>query len=381
MAKRSEADGDSSPFVSALTPRPRQGPLLARTPGWSSAETAGGRPMPLIPVQDLRTMLRQVGYDAASLPALLERLRLPPSLLADPGDRVDPRQVWFLCSALGVELGDEKFGLATRPVPPGATELLVSRAMHGATLGDAMDALAESAPLVQDLRFNAKRGDDLHFGLSVPNPDSAARQILLELTVVPLHCTLCWLAGAALPVRRLRTAAARRRSRAPHFLAAILGCRVEFGGTGADIVYPRAVADLPVVARDLRRWRTDMLGILLDTLERRGEARSDADATRHVERALRDGITDLGAVASSAGMSVATLRRKLWRECTSFRALRDRILAETARQHIDSDATVEEIAARLGYSDARSFRRAFRRVFGEAPADYRSRSIGPRWTD
>lgn len=335
----------------------------------------------LIPVQDLRTLLGRIGHDARSLPALLERLHLPPTLLADPLERIDPRQAWHLCSALGVALGDEQFGLASRPVPPGATELLIARAMHGATLGGAMDALVECAPLVQpDLRFDTRRLDELHFSLSLPDADNEALRILLELTAVPIHCTFCWLSGTALPVRRLRTFPARR-SGTPHFLGAMFGCRVELDGAGVDLVYPRAVAELPVVATDLRRWRTEMFGILLEALEQRRDTFSGSEITRLVEHALREGIRDQRAVAGSAGMSVATLRRKLWREGTSFRALCDRILAEAARQHIDSGATVEEIADRMGYRDARSFRRAFQRVLGQTPAAYRNRRPGMRRPD
>ena len=338
-------------------------------------------PFALIPVQDLLALLRQVGHDAGSVPALLERLHLPPALLADPLGRVDPRQAWHLCSALGVELDDEQFGLASRPVPPGTTELLVARAMHGRTLGGAMSALAESASLVQpDLRFDAKCLDELHFAMSLPNPDSEARRILLELTAVPLHCTFCWLSGTTLPVRRLRTFSSRR-SETAHFLGAMFGCPVEFDAAGVDIAYPRAVANLPVVATDLARWRTEMLGILLEALEQGRDTGSRSEITRLVEHALRDGIRDQRAIAGSAGMSVATLRRKLWREGTSFRALSDRILAEAARQHIDSGATVEVIADRMGYRDARSFRRAFRRVLGQTPGVYRNRRPGPRRPD
>src|SRR5690606_39762083 len=99
------------------------------------------------------------------------------------------------------------------------------------------------------------------------------------------------------------------------------------------------------------------------------------------EPALREGTRARRAVAGSAGMSVATRRRKLGREGTSFRALCDRILAEAARQHIDSGATVEEIADRMGYRDARSFRRAFQRVLGQTPAAYRNRRPGMRRPD
>jgi len=92
----------------------------------------------------------------------------------------------------------------------------------------------------------------------------------------------------------------------------------------------------------------------------------------YVESALRKGITSQSAIAASAAMSVATLRRKLSIERTSFRALSDQVLHERVLDNMETGLSFEAIAEQLGYSDSRSFRRAFRRVFGKNPSDLKA---------
>jgi AraC-like DNA-binding protein len=77
-------------------------------------------------------------------------------------------------------------------------------------------------------------------------------------------------------------------------------------------------------------------------------------------------------VADAMNMSVRTLRRKLSEENTSFRALVDQLRMTMAVSYLrDTDLTVEEIAASLGFSDAANFRHAFRRWTKAAPGEFR----------
>lgn len=332
-------------------------------------------PVALMPVQDMLTLMRGAGFSDAAIPSLLDRLNLPRSLLKDTRGFVEPHRVWELCSTLGAVLDDEYFRLGSRPVPHGSNELLVARAMHASTLGEAMQVFAHTTNIVMpDIRVTVtQRLDETHFCIAFPEPCSEARQILLEMTCIPFHVSFCWLADSALAPRRFRTAGSRP-SRATHFLG-LFNCPVEFGGSGTDIVYPRAVMDLPVVRRDLKDWRGDIYRIFLDELVRRRESFSGEGFAHYVEHALRSGVTSQDTIAASACMGVATLRRKLHLERTSFREIRDRVVGELVRQQLDSGASIEEIAARVGYSDARSLRRAFRRVFGDSPAEFRARTL------
>jgi AraC-like DNA-binding protein len=73
-------------------------------------------------------------------------------------------------------------------------------------------------------------------------------------------------------------------------------------------------------------------------------------------------------------LSERSLRRRLAGESTSYRQILDQVRETLARAYLsDTDLRVEDIAERLGYSDAANFSHAFRRWTGTAPGRYRSR--------
>lgn len=82
--------------------------------------------------------------------------------------------------------------------------------------------------------------------------------------------------------------------------------------------------------------------------------------------------TSFNAVARHLETSTRTLRRKLREENTSFRELVDELRMQMAIKYLrDTDLTVEEIAFSLGFSEAASFRQAFRRWTKGAPIEFR----------
>ena len=71
-------------------------------------------------------------------------------------------------------------------------------------------------------------------------------------------------------------------------------------------------------------------------------------------------------------VSERTLRRRLGQQETTYRTLRDSTLFERAQDLLgNSDMTVAQVAELVGYSDARAFRRAFKRWSGMLPRAYR----------
>lgn len=80
-------------------------------------------------------------------------------------------------------------------------------------------------------------------------------------------------------------------------------------------------------------------------------------------------LTDVAAVL---GLHPRTVRHRLARLGTSFRALRAEVLADQAQEWLTSSgASTDHIAHELGYSDARSLRRAVRNWTGRTPHDLR----------
>jgi AraC-like DNA-binding protein len=73
------------------------------------------------------------------------------------------------------------------------------------------------------------------------------------------------------------------------------------------------------------------------------------------------------------GLSTATLRRRLDAEGAAWGPLKDAVRRDLALQLLaEGRLPVAEVAARLGFEDASTFYRAFRKWTGEAPGAWRS---------
>jgi AraC-like DNA-binding protein len=87
--------------------------------------------------------------------------------------------------------------------------------------------------------------------------------------------------------------------------------------------------------------------------------------------AFSENVYGEAAVARRAGVSAATLRRRLAAEgVPSFRELRDRALSQAARTLLERHVSPGDVAEQLGFSDLRSFGRAFKRWSGVTPAAF-----------
>ncbi len=111
-----------------------------------------------------------------------------------------------------------------------------------------------------------------------------------------------------------------------------------------------------------RRFRIEMaeLGLTGDRVEQ--------------VRALLRSAPGLGLpdVAASLAVSPRTLKRQLSRHGVTYSSLTEEVRrAESVRLLRGTSATIDQIADRLGYADASSFVRAFRRWTGRTPGAYR----------
>ncbi|TAK83750.1 MAG: AraC family transcriptional regulator [Aquabacterium sp.] len=98
-------------------------------------------------------------------------------------------------------------------------------------------------------------------------------------------------------------------------------------------------------------------------------AQVEALLARHAGRLLGH-----DEVASLLATSERSLRRRLEREGTSFRLVRERVLRARAEQLLRATPlSMADIAEQLGFSDASSFCQAFRRWTGQPPSALRLR--------
>jgi AraC-like DNA-binding protein len=178
------------------------------------------------------------------------------------------------------------------------------------------------------------------------------------------------LLSATIPLLRLET-----RQPAPAYAdlyEEVFGVCPRFGAEANRGVFDASLLDLPMpqanelTARDCEEQCAEILA--------RRRARSGA--AEQVRRLLAslDGPRSMAAVAHDLHVSTRTLRRHLAAEGTSFRALVEEVtMAFTEELLEDPMLSIDDIAARLGYSDGSSLTRAFVRVHGVPPRRFHRR--------
>ncbi|MEA1030550.1 AraC family transcriptional regulator [Pseudomonas sp. N-137] len=100
------------------------------------------------------------------------------------------------------------------------------------------------------------------------------------------------------------------------------------------------------------------------------------DLIQAVEREIFRDLqgSSIRSIAQSLNMSDRTLRRRLTAHALTYEMLRDQVRYMRSQRLLETPGlSVERVSHELGYSDIRSFRRAFRRWTGQTPSAFRAR--------
>lgn len=147
---------------------------------------------------------------------------------------------------------------------------------------------------------------------------------------------------------------------------------VHFGCSRDELEFDRVLLDRPQIHAEPRLFV--VLERQLESLLTRvpnGGTVTDL-ARRCVASGLLEGEPSLSLVATRLGMSARTFQRRLRDEGTSFGDVVANVRHEIALDRLrDPMVSIQEVAFLLGYSDASTFHRAFKRRTGKTPAEYR----------
>ncbi len=159
-------------------------------------------------------------------------------------------------------------------------------------------------------------------------------------------------------------------------------CPVEFAASQNQLCFPVAVLNASIPGAN---------PILSNHLEHYFAEQSHRVADQDLEQRLRaallselpSGTPKLDCLARKLNMSKRTLQRKLQAENLSYTRILDELRLELARRYLgEKRYSVQEVADRLGYSEASNFVRFFRQHEGLTPSDYYQRArSGPGYED
>ncbi|MBN9747864.1 AraC family transcriptional regulator [Amycolatopsis sp. A1MSW2902] len=323
-----------------------------------------------VPISFVHRLLRVAERRGFDVLPMLRAAGIPADIAYRPRTRVTVEQMARVTRDLWRLTGDELFGLGP-PIPLGTLKFVTLAVIHAEDLRAVGIRVAGATKVLAGVpRLKVAYGDStarVELDVSkLDDPEHLGTELMLAL----VHRLLGWLAGKRIPLRALEFPYPSPPHAADY--DKIFGCPAVFDAPVAAFEFDSALLDSPVVRseRDLEAFLGDQPGIWYAT---RDYGSTVADQVRKIlEHGLRGQWPTAEQIAARCNVSVQHLRRLLREQDTSISEIKEEILRDAAiASLVRGEEPVDELAARLGFSEASAFRRAFRRWTGSPPGAYR----------
>lgn len=333
--------------------------------------------MGAVAISLVRATLEECARQGVDVRPLLDRVELASDLVEDAGARI-PLEQYDALQRLAIEAtDDEAFGLHLGEHASVASfSTLGHMVAQCRTIREAIELALQYYRLVADVTpapALVELGDEILFRYEfLRSTDPRLDRLRAEFGLARiLGLAKILLGESTLPLET------RFEHEAPSYaeeVQRVFAGTARFGAEHTGFVLPRELLE-----RTHRHHDAQLLDVMRRqadrSLERLGEAEGVARRVRKILVERRATVRpEMDAVARELGVSSRTLRRKLTSEGVGFQQIVDDSLREVACSILrDPRRSIQEAAYELGFSDASSFHRAFKRWTGITPAVYRVR--------
>lgn len=318
-----------------------------------------------------RRLVANLGGDAESL---LTAAGIAPGALLSPDTRISYAAMIHLLENCASELACPDFGLRLSGYQDidilGPAALI---AHYSDTVGDSLKAIATFVYTHSPgVGVQVVRSDRDHASLTfeVLLPGLHAQRQINELSMGIGQSLLEMLVDPGFRCDHVQFTHRRPDDLLP--LARRFGRSMSFGRSLNALTFPVAILTRPVPTAnaEFRRVALDYIRDHLDDDEDNRIRR----VVLLVHQLLPTGRCSLQAIAEILSMHPRTLQRELRRSAATFRIIVDRARRELVADYLlNTDATLTQVAAMLGYADQAAFNNAFRRWYGSPPGLWRTR--------
>jgi AraC-like DNA-binding protein len=300
---------------------------------------------------------------------------LPPQILHNPKLRISTLAFAELSKALTELMRDEVAGLLQKPSPIGQLRLLTKACLTSRSLKESFltwrDGTNWLDSSVSSYTHFTDNGGFIAF--SCDRADGIEEHYITDTILTTFHRIHCWLANEFLPIERVDLMYPQPAHSEEHRFV-YYGAPVHYNQRRNALHFNQQLLERPCqrTADELREFFRNPHAHIM-TLPR--QSKSAYIKTRlWMEKLFRegDGLPQLTEASAYMGMTEQTLRRRLKADGYSFNKLKEDTRRDMAIYYIkQSKLSVEEIAFRLGFSEASTFIRAFKKWTGLTPLTYR----------
>lgn len=261
-----------------------------------------------------------------------------------------------------------------------------ARMDQSTTLEEALYHLAQFFNMMHGEHYNVVTSTDRTVTLTIddanfpytPRGDAELIHFIGDCVMIMVYCLLDSLSHgiAANALKRVSLKRPKRPDLPGHLR--VWAAPLSFGQDNYKLAFDRTLALAPMSsAKDTDLSSEGIFSRVVSYLEQATSQSRSASYRARTLDLIRSGVTEQETVANRLSISIATLRRRLEQERTSFRDLTNAHFVERAESLLRKGFSVAHVSETLNYSDIRAFNRAFKRQTGETPAQFAARAGTP----
>lgn len=295
-------------------------------------------------------------------------------LLAAKHARVDGEKITYMVKHTWARLNDEFMGCTEHPCKHGVFALMCKYALRHNTLNEV---------LLQGIHFYNLFTDDIKMQLSIKantaelhikfsRPEKDTDFFFHEFWLMIWHRFASWVIGKKIALSQVSFPYAKPWHHQE--LKNAFPCRHNFSQTSLKLNFSVQYLQLAPV-RTQRDLALFLKNSPADLITIPGEEKSYKARIRslliHQQNSVLN-CPDFETLATHFNLGAQTLRRRLVSEGTSYPQIKDDIRKDMAIESLLADTqSIADIARSIGFSESRSFTRAFKKWTGMSPTEYK----------
>ena len=303
----------------------------------------------------------------------LERAGINPAVMDQPNQRVHTDQVARLFKTVQETLDDEFMGFTQNNCKVGLFATMAELVSHCSTLGELLAKAVNFYNLVSNdipMQLSQSEGNAvLSFTMNQPQLDP--EHFMTEFWLVIWHRFPSWYIGE--PIRLRETHFTFKSPTHRSELQIMFPGQLQFKRSANRLIFDAQYLDKQLVRSD-QELQTYVQNAPADVMTIPG---SDSTLEAQIERMIAQRHPDrlvfvpIHELARELGVSSQTLHRRLKESATSYQKIKDNLRREVATHKlVQEHVSVEEVSAIVGFSEPRSFTRAFKHWTGLSPREY-----------
>lgn len=308
----------------------------------------------------------------------LRLAQITPQQLQQTDGRITAKQMEAFSGAAMQELGDEGLGAFSRKLPWGSYGMLARASISSPSLGVALKRWCRHHALIADditLRITTS-GDTAAITVEekAPGHFDHVGEFGLVHVLRNIHGLACWYVDSRIPLQGARFPFAAP----PHVDAygLMFPGPLQFNAAQAEIRFDARYLALPLRRNEKALQQMLQRALPLTVLQYRRD-RLLVQQVRQTLAAHPDQAHNADGVAALLNISARTLHRQLKEEGASLQELKDEVRRDRAKDLLyRSTRPVKQVAAAVGFTNEKSFTRAFRAWTGMSPGEFRNSSPG-----